>query len=135
MKILRVFTLVFVLALLAGCGSKSKPKADPGQALAQDAAAKASARTLETGVEACFADSQDYTACRDAQLQSLSLGVKFGTGPGQATVSAATPTSYTIVGHSASGARFTIAHSGSGAFKRTCTAASGGGGGCRNGTW
>src|SRR5256885_13503682 len=61
----RMRTAIVVVSLvalvLAGCGGSKKSSAHAG---ADDADAKASARTFVTEVEACFVDQQDYTGCK-----------------------------------------------------------------------
>ena len=44
----------------------------------QDAAAKADARNAYSQVEACYADTQDYTLCTPAELPVSKTGFTFG---------------------------------------------------------
>jgi hypothetical protein len=100
----------------------------------QDAEAKSSARTLVTGVETCYTDSQSYDSCKTTdQLAAVGplTGVSLGSGPGQTEVSAAGSATFTVTAHSRSGNTFTIAKGANGQLMRSCT----GEGGCAGGTW
>jgi hypothetical protein len=125
----------------AGCGggdksnreSAYKPPAAPqatvadGDAVRQDAGAKAQARTLVTAVEACFVDQQDYSACRKPE----GVTDPVGSGPGQAEVKQASTTGYTVVAHSESGTSFEATKDESGKLERSCDKP--GEGGCEAG--
>ena len=104
--------LVLLLAavLAAGCGDDDK-KSGGGA----DAAAKADARNVVAQVEACFADNQDYTRCRDAE-------------EGVARVTQAGPSTFTVVARSESGRKFEIGKHGSANLSRPCRPP--GSGGC-----
>src|SRR3954468_23324398 len=60
-------------ALVGGCGGDSKKGsskpagADSQQQVRDDAAAKSSARTAVTELEACFVDQAAYTGCKPSQ--------------------------------------------------------------------
>ena len=99
---------------------------------AEDAAAKSNARVLVTHVESCFATQQDYRLC-DQKADLLPLSVDWGTGGGQASVTASGLRSYEIEGVSVSdrgGAPhvFKIAKDTStGVITKTCTPVASGG--------
>jgi type IV pilus assembly protein PilA len=98
----------------------------------QDAAAKSDARNLVSQVESCFADSQDYQQCADANLTNT--GLNLGAGVGQVTVSA-TPdaTHFTVTAKSKNGHTFSIARTDNG-YTHACAPANTGG--CKaGGTW
>ena len=138
---------VAVLALaVAGCGggdeksSREKAYTPPtkssefqesgGDAVKQDAEAKANARNLVTEVETCFVDQQDYSACKEPADSKLPLGHDLG----QVEVSEAGTATYTVVAHSESGTNFEVVKAESGIIKRTCD--KDGEGGCKaGGTW
>lgn len=144
---MRSLAVLVVLALVvAGCGGSGKKSnrakaytdttaqstAAPssGNAVQQDAEAKANARTLVTGVEACFVDQQMYSACKNPPGIKLPLG----SGAGQVEVSAAATATYTVVAHSKSGTNFTVEKKPDGSMSRTCDKA--GQGGCKaGGSW
>jgi hypothetical protein len=86
-----------------------------------DAAAKASARTAITVLEACFVDQMDYTPCaKDVKTAGVTA---IGTTAG-----------YKVTATSKSGSTFVIAKGGDGTLSRTCTPS--GKGGCPAvGTW
>ena len=99
----------------------------------QDSSAKSAARNLVSSVESFYVTSKTYAGAEDDEDVKKS-GV-FGTGDGQATITASDSEGYTIVGKSASGNRFTITKESSGdPIARTCTAKDDGG--CpKNGKW
>jgi hypothetical protein len=129
---MRKTTLVLALAvLLAGCGSDDEESKDPATVKSDDAKSKAAVRTLVTGVEACYVENQDYSACKKPQ----GTGVKLGSGEGQAEVTEASTGGYTVVGHSKSGNTFTAEKTSSGSLKRTCSTDGSKDGGCLDGKW
>ena len=134
------FTAVLVALSLAGaaCGDDDSNSEDaytaPASSAAaeqQDAEAKGAARTLVTGLEACFVDQMTYAGCEEPEgVPELELGSE----PGQVEVTEAGDTTFTIVAHSESGASFTIAKTPAGGLDRTCEPT--GEGGCGpDGSW
>jgi type IV pilus assembly protein PilA len=122
--VILIIGILAAIALPAFLGQRSK---------GQDADAKSAARNLVSAVESFYATNQTYVnATGDADVTQSGV---FGTGSGQATVTAATSNGYTIVGYSASGNTFTITKSGTtGVSSRTC--ATTGKGACpSSGTW
>ena len=128
---------------VAGCGDDDKsnrekaytppPKSEQpaaGDAEQQDAEAKAQARELATGVEACFVDQQTYEACEDPE----GVNVPLGSDDGQAEISEAGLATYTVVAHSKSGNSFEVTKGDDGSMSRTCEKP--GDGGCpASGKW
>src|SRR3954453_5622399 len=105
----------------------------------QDADAKSNARNLVSHVEACRASTEDYTLC-DSVLE-LEAGASPGlplvdgapVADGTVGVPAATKDSYTVTAQSRNAsATFSIDRTAAGDLVRSC---SGGGGGCRGGSW
>src|SRR3954471_13706507 len=103
----RLWIPLLVLTLLAGCGgggggdkNTSSSGSQPGAAQA-DAQAKSDARNLESQIEACYVDSQNYAQCRRPP-EAAASGLKFGPGPGQVEVTKADARTYTAVSHSKS---------------------------------
>src|SRR3954453_3324035 len=113
--VILIIGILAAIALPAFLGQRSK---------GQDADAKSAARNLVSAVESFYAPNQTYAGAA-ASADVTSSGV-FGSGNGQASL-AGTPdaTSYTIVGNSASGNKFTITKSGA-TVTRTCTTANSG---------
>ena len=118
----RAGVLLIALALVAGCGDDNEDENDGGGSTAttetaaaspaaQDAQAKADARELTTVLEACYADQQDYSACRRAEGWD---------DVGEARVESATATDYTIVSPSGSGNEFRLAKRADGSMTREC---------------
>lgn len=127
--------IFFILvALFAGCGgdddddgggSATTETAATQDAVQQDAEAKSAARELVSFVEACFVDQMSYSGCENAAE---------GEDLGEATVEAATDTTFTVVSPSESGNEFRLEKTEAGELERTCETA--GEGGCGpDGTW
>ncbi len=109
--VILIIGILAAIALPAFLGQRSK---------GQDASAKSDARNLVSHVESFYAGEQTYVGAA-ASDDVTSSGISLGTGQGQAEVSAATATTYTIIGHSKSGGNFTIAKAATGVVSRTCT--------------
>ena len=76
---------------------------------------------MVSAVESFYATNQTYAnANSDNDIKQSGV---WGTGNGQASVTASDATGYTIVGNSASGNKFTISKSGA-TVTRTCTTTS-----------
>jgi type IV pilus assembly protein PilA len=102
-----------------------------------DAAAKSNARNLAAEVDFCFAPAEDFRDC-DTEEKLDDLSVTWGDGPGEAQVTAATETTFTVVAVSEAETAgenhtFTIERDISGESERTCTPNNKGG--CRDGVW
>jgi type IV pilus assembly protein PilA len=107
-----------------------------------DARAKSNARNLVSRVELCFAPEEDFRKCQTEDGLGGDLGVPFGTGDGEAHVSAATKEGYTVVSRAEKPDEngvihtFSITRSTDGTNERTCTASNGNdNGGCNGGIW
>ena len=107
--VILIIGILAAIALPAFLGQRSK---------GQDADAKSAARNLVSAMESVYATDQDYTNA-STNSDVTGSGV-YGNGNGQASISAASTTGYTIVGKSASGNLFTITKAGS-TVTRTCT--------------
>ena len=84
----------------------------------QDADAKSQARNLVSHVEGFYATEQTY-ANAAASNDVKGSGIPVGAAKGQTAISS-TPTTYSIVGYSNSGGKFTIAKAATGTVTRTC---------------
>jgi type IV pilus assembly protein PilA len=120
--VILIIGILAAIALPAFLGQRSK---------GQDADAKSAARNLVSAVESFYATNQTYAnANGDNDIKQSGV---WGTGNGQASVTNSDATSYTIVGNSASGNKFTITKSGA-TVTRTCTST--GSGACpAGGSW
>jgi len=122
--VILIIGILAAIALPAFLGQRSK---------GQDASAKSAARNLVSAVESFYATNQTYVGANsDADVTQSGV---FGTNPGQASVTAASTSGYTIVGNSASNNTFTITKNGTtGITSRTC--ATTGKGACpASGSW
>jgi type IV pilus assembly protein PilA len=120
--VILIIGILAAIALPAFLGQRSK---------GQDADAKSAARNLVSAVESFYATNQTYAGA-NADNDIKQSGV-WGTGSGQASVTASDSTSYTIVGNSASNNKFTITKNGA-TVTRTCSST--GSGACpASGSW
>ena len=89
-------------------------------------------------VESCFADSQDYTACKNSALTNTGLNITGtdDTAPaansGEVSVVSETVNGFTITAASKSGNTFSIQRVAGGPYVRACTGTTGG---CKNSSW
>jgi type IV pilus assembly protein PilA len=118
--VILIIGILAAIALPAFLGQRSK---------GQDADAKSAARNLVSAVESFYATNQTYAnANSDNDIKQSGV---WGTGNGQASVTASDATGYTIIGNSASGNKFTITKNGA-TVTRTCSTS--GSGACPGGT-
>ena len=112
--VILIIGVLAAIALPAFLGQREK---------GQDSSAKSAVRNLVSGMESYYATNKTYIgAANDDDVKKLGV---LGSGNDQASIEASNDTSYTLVGHSASGNLFTIAKTGTGAsVTRTCTTTS-----------
>jgi type IV pilus assembly protein PilA len=125
-SLIEVLVVVLVIGILAAIalpaflGEKSK---------GQDADAKSDARNLVSTLESYYATERKYSGAKTSADITRS-GIEIGTGKGKADLTLSDDT-YTIVAHSHSDAKFTIAKQSDGKLLRTCD--KDGEGGCPSG--
>jgi type IV pilus assembly protein PilA len=112
--VILIIGILAAIALPAFLGQRSK---------GQDADAKSAARNLVSAVESFYATNQTYAGA-NSDNDITQSGV-WGTGNGQATVTASNATDYTIVGNSASNNRFTIIKNGATVTRKCSTTSTG----------
>src|SRR5215210_587983 len=97
--LIELMVVVLIISILAAI---ALPAFLSQRAKGQDGAAKSDARTMVSGLEACYTELDQYDPCPDAPT-----GVAEGTDRGQVEV-ATDGNEYTIVSHSNSGNDFTV---------------------------
>jgi type IV pilus assembly protein PilA len=113
--VILIIGVLAAIALPAFLGQRSK---------GQDSSAKSAARNLVSAVESFYVTSKTYIgAGSDSDVTSSGV---YGTGDGQADITATSDNGYTIIGQSASGNHFTVKKNSSGST-RTCTTKDSGG--------
>src|SRR6266540_4727119 len=90
--VILIIGILAAIALPAFLGQREK---------GQDSSAKSAARNLVSGIESFYATNKTYVgAASDDDVKKLGV---LGSGDGEASIEASDDSSYTLVGHSASG--------------------------------
>ena len=109
--LIEILVVVLIVGVLAAIGI---PSLLGQREKGLDADAKSNARNLYAQVESCGADAGgDYTDCHTAE-QLGETGVPIGGGEGQAEVTGASSSGYTITARSETGSTFVITKSSTG---------------------
>ena len=132
--LIELLVVILIIGILAAI---ALPNFIGQRGRAQDSSAKTDARNAVSMVEACYTDTQDYTACTNTTGLGTNTGLNFvsaAPAAGEVQVTATAANVYAIVAGSKSGNKFTISKAANGTIARTCTTT--GQGGCpTSGTW
>jgi type IV pilus assembly protein PilA len=124
--LIELLVVVLILGILAAIAI---PSFLNQRSKAQDAQAKADARTAQTASETLATEnSGSYATVSLATLGGIEPTLNSGT----LSAASGTTNSYTVTATSVTGTTFTISRNAAGAFSRTCVGSSGG---CQGGTW
>ncbi len=131
--LIELLAVILVIGILASIAISSYlNQAQKGQ----DTAAKSQAKSLQTSVEDCAAEGEDYRRCDTApELGALINGIAFSEPTAtpaseKVAVESAGARTYTITATSKSGHRFSVERTAGGTFARTCVVK--GKAGCRD---
>ncbi len=128
--LIEVLVVALIISILAAI---ALPNFLSEQKKGYDAAAKTSARELVSHVEACYVEKVRYTACDSPVELNTILNLAYGNRAGEVEIVGAGESSFTVIGHSRSGADFHIVKTDGAAPEHTCSPRDGG---CNNdGTW
>src|SRR4051812_24389037 len=113
-----VIGILAAIALPSFLGQQEKGK---------DAEAKSNARNLMSQIESCFTPKEDYSQCDTLAELGGNLGIGYGNGPGEASVTDAGLNSFTIVAVSKATTggvnnTYTIERDSNGLTTHSCTA-------------
>ncbi|MBO9531496.1 MAG: prepilin-type N-terminal cleavage/methylation domain-containing protein, partial [Solirubrobacteraceae bacterium] len=117
--LIELLVVILIIGILAAI---ALPNFIGQRGRAQDSSAKTDARNAVSMVEACYTDTQDYTACTTTTGLGTNTGLNFvaaAPAAGEVQVTASAANAYSIVAGSRSGNRFTIAKAATGAITRT----------------
>jgi type IV pilus assembly protein PilA len=138
-SLIELLVVILIIGILAAI---ALPVFLSQRSSANDADAKSNAKSLSSQVELCFAPEEDFRKCQTESDIGDELGIPYGPGDGEAEVTAATKSTYTILARSAKPDEngvvhtFTIHRDLGGTTDRTCTASNGNdNGGCNSGSW
>jgi type IV pilus assembly protein PilA len=85
--VILIIGILAAIALPAFLGQREK---------GQDSSAKSDARNIVSHVESCYAQTQDYQLCTDAQSDIADAGLDMGTNPGQVHVNPTAADGYSV---------------------------------------
>ena len=132
--LIELLVVILIIGILAGI---ALPNFISQRDRARDSAAKANVRNMETHVEACFTESQDYTKCDTQADLPTGVGITVGNTSGGVEINASAADTFVLIAHSTTGSTYSITKAaGTGAITRTCTVAPGkSDAGCKGGNW
>ena len=121
--LIELLIVLLIVGILAAIALMSLTKQN---IKAQDAEAKANARSIIAVVEACNAREDDYQLCESDDVPGIrDAGIALGGGRGQVIVTSEQQRSFTVVSRSRSGNVYRLSRTDGGAVDRTCSVAAG----------
>jgi type IV pilus assembly protein PilA len=114
-SLIEVLVVILVIGILAAI---ALPAFLSQRSKGQDADAKSNARNTVSMLESYYANERKYTDAEKSNEVTKS-GITIGSGKGEVALTLADQT-YTVVGYSQSGTKFTIAKDANGKLTRSC---------------
>ena len=125
-EILVVMMIIGILAAIA------LPMLKGNRANAMDSEAKMNAGSMQTHVESCFAETEDYSKCETGDVDLGDTKIAEGAGAGQTRVSSDGPRDFLIESVSRTGSTFRLSKVAGAKPVKSCTVPPGAErGGCR----
>ena len=132
-----LFEVMIVAVIIGILAAIALPMITGNQTKAQDSEAKFNAGSMQSHVESCFVETEDYSDCETGDPLLPETGLPHGTGPGQVRMVSDGPRDYSIEAMSRSGNVFRLVRIAGSKPTRSCLVPPGNErGGCKSdSTW